>query len=271
MHSVFLTYKSSLIHYRKGKEGKQLLFCFHGYGESSESFDFLETSTDREFTLIAIDLPFHGKTDWQEGLFLDPRDLLVLLEKISGGLPGGNQQWLLMGFSMGGRVALDLLQMAPEKIEKMVLLAPDGLKLNGWYWLATQTGPGNWLFRLTMQNPAWLFFVLRIAHRSSLLNQSIYKFTVNYIDNTEVRDELYKRWTTLRGFRPDIPALRSSIRQHQVSIRLLYGRYDRIIRSTTGEKFRKGIETYCSLVILPGGHQILQPKYLEELLASLKK
>ena len=109
MHSVFLTYKSSLIHYRKGGEGKRLLFCFHGYGESSESFAFLETPLDREFTLVAIDLPFHGKTDWREGLYLDPKDLLAIIRQIGTGLPGANQPWWLMGYSMGGRVALSLL------------------------------------------------------------------------------------------------------------------------------------------------------------------
>lgn len=270
MQSIFLTYKSSLIHYLKGGEGKQLLLCFHGYGESSGSFTLLEASLGQEYTLIAIDLPFHGETQWKEGLFFSPEDLLVIIQQIARGLTFQQEKMLLIGYSMGGRVALSLLEKIPEKTEKIILVAPDGLRMNGWYWLATQNRLGNLLFRLTMQRPGWFLFILRIADTLRLVNRSIYKFTVNYIDNALVRDGLYKRWTTMRGFRPDIPVIQSFIRERQIPVRLLYGRYDRIIRWERAEEFRKGIEPHGKLVILDTGHQLLQDKNLDRLIALLK-
>jgi hypothetical protein len=45
----------------------------------------------------------------------------------------------------------------PEQIEKLVLLAPDGLKVNFWYWLATQTWLGKNSFCFTMKHPGWFF------------------------------------------------------------------------------------------------------------------
>jgi pimeloyl-ACP methyl ester carboxylesterase len=330
MDSIFLTYKSSRVHYLKGGGGKRLLFCLHGYGESSGSFVFLEAPLGGEFTLIAIDLPFHGKTDWKEGRGFLPEDLLAIIREIGviisgsgstgrgrdstapgsgssiagsastgqgsgstgsgsastmvgsetrgepmsdegrrGDLSAGGMKMYLMGYSMGGRLALSLVERIPEKIEKLVLVAPDGVKINIWYWLATQTRLGNTLFRFTMQKPGWFFLIVRLANIFRLVNQSVHKFTARYIDNAKVRNDLYLRWTTLRKFRPDIPKIKQIISQNKIRVRLLYGQYDRIILATTGEQFTKGIEDHCRLVVAPGGHQLLQPKNLETIVSLL--
>lgn len=253
----------SCIQYSCCGTGPKLLFCFHGYGESANSFAFLEHALGKDYTLVAIDLPFHGQTDWREGLFFDPRDLLTLLEEITARLPGRERPWTLLGYSMGGRVALHLLQLAPQNIDKLVLFAPDGLQMNPWYWLATQTGPGNRLFRFTMAHPAWFFFLLRAGNALKCVNPGIYKFTIRYIDDIKVRQDLYARWTTMRGFRPKLPVIRDIIRSRNISIRLVFGHYDRIIRAERGERFRRGIESHSTLRILPTGHQLLQPGNLE--------
>ena len=284
MQSFFLSHNSSRIHYLLGGRGGKLLICFHGYGESAESFSFLEESLGKDFTILAIDLPFHGKTDWKEGLFFDPQELIALIGQMVAGGPGGegspgsdkrlggDGKWWLMGYSMGGRIALSLLEKIPEKVEKLILLAPDGLKVNVWYWLTTQTKPGNVLFRRTMQKPGWFFFLLRIGNALKLVNRSVYKFTLYHIDQASVRNELYRRWTTLRGFRPDIRVIQALIREKHIPVRLLYGQYDRIIRPERGEKFRKGgIETWCRLSLLPVGHQLLQARHLEAILSLVKE
>ena len=255
---------TSRIQYSCRGTGPLIVFCFHGYGESADTFSFLEKNLGSDYTLIAFDLPFHGQTDWQgENLFYDPTDLLTQMEEISSGLPGRNTPWTLLGYSMGGRVALHLLQLAPEKIGKLVLLAPDGLRVNPWYWLATQTRLGNRLFRFTMQHPGWLFFLLRIGNTLKCVNPGIYKFTVRYIDNIRVRQNLYTRWTIMRGFRPRPGVIRDLVRSKKIPVRLVYGRYDRIIPAERGQRFQKGIEDLCALQVLPTGHHLLQTVNLE--------
>lgn len=259
------------IHYSCQGTGPRLLFCFHGYGESAETFSFLAESLETEFTLIAIDLPLHGRTGWQgDNLFFDPADLLSLMEEISSTLPGRTGPWTLLGYSMGGRVALYLLQLAPEKIGKLVLLAPDGLRINPWYWLATQTRTGNRLFNFTMRHPAWLFILLRIGNALKCVNPGIYTFTTRYIGNIKVRQNLYARWTILRGFRPKQGPIRNSIRSRNISVRLIYGRYDRIISAKSGLRFQKGIGEHCTLRLLPTGHHLLQTENGEIILNAIR-
>ncbi|WP_431212582.1 alpha/beta fold hydrolase [Puia sp. P3] len=259
MQHGYYQLKDSKIHYSVGGGGSRLLICLHGYGESAESFAFLEAALGDGYTLLAIDFPFHGETVWKDGFYFDPRDLVAMLEEVTRGLAADGSPWTVLGYSMGGRIALHLLRMIPDKIGRLVLLAPDGLTMNPWYWLATQSRPGRSLFRFTMDHPHWLFGWLRAANKFKWVNPGIYKFTRRYIDDEKVRHELYARWTTMRGFRPDLGQLRSTIRERKIPVFLIYGRYDRIIIAKRGERFRNGIEDQCHLQLLPTGHQLLQP------------
>lgn len=270
MQSFFLSYKSSLIHYSKGGQGDKLLLCFHGYSQSSQSFSFLEEKIKEGFTLIAIDLPFHGKTIWNEGLNFTPVDLLKIIHQITDEFLLTEKKIHLLGFSLGGRTALSLMERIPDKIEMLLLLAPDGLRINFWYWLATQNKAGNNLFRHIMQKPAIMFNVLKAANKMRLVNQSIYKFISFYIHDGQVRDDLYKRWTTMRAFRPDIEKLKEIIKENKIPVKMLYGMHDRIIRFERAEKFRKSIAPYCELKIIPTGHQLLNEENASSIIALLK-
>ena len=268
MQSFFLSWRASRIHYLRGGTGNKLLICIHGYGETASSFSFLEEALGSEYTLLAIDLPFHGATEWKEELFFSPEDLLSLIHEMTSGW-SLETRWSLLGYSMGGRVVLSLLEKAPKKVQKMVLIAPDGLTMNPWYWLATRTKGGRCLFRFTMRYPGWFFIFLRAANVLRLVNPSIFKFITTYIGDRQVRQDLYTRWTTMRCFRPDLSAVKRVIREEHLPVRLIYGRFDRIILVARGETFRKGIEPYSKLSVLPTGHHLLQPKNLDSIVSAI--
>jgi hypothetical protein len=59
------------------------------------------------------------------------------------------------------------------------------------------------------------------------------------------------------------------IREYNTSVRLVYGKHDRIILSSVGERFRKGIEEQSRLSIIRSGHQVLHEKHVEEILPVL--
>ena len=117
-----------MLSYRRFGDGNKMLFCFHGYGEDALTFSFLEKNLGNEFTLIALDFPFHGLTEWNEEFLLRIDELIEIMNKISS-----VQSFSILGYSMGGRVALKLLQIIPDRIEKIILLAPDGLHNNFWH------------------------------------------------------------------------------------------------------------------------------------------
>lgn len=266
MQRQYIRYKSSDIAWIRYGDGPQVLLCFHGYGEEASAFEFLAKFAENQFTIYAIDLPFHGETAWKEGLNFTETDLLQIVSLI---VADTSRPMTLLGFSLGGRVALSYYQAAPGKVKKLVLLAPDGLKVNFWYWLATQTRIGNRFFSFTMKHPEWFFSMLKVMNKAGLINASIFKFVNYYVGNKEVRNLLYTRWTTLRNLKPNRKRIKKLVQQFNTPVRLVYGKHDRIILSSVGEKFRKGTEQQCTLTVIPSGHQVLHEKHAEEIINVL--
>ena len=281
MGSQLLTFRNSTIGYFRFGNGPKAVICFHGFGEDATTFEFLGKKAGHEFTFYAIDLPFHGQTNWAEGLVFTHTDLLQIIEEIlyqNNPLPKtqplsaaqAGPKLSLIGFSLGGRIALSIYQAIPEQIDKLVLLAPDGLKVNFWYWFATQTWLGNQFFAFTMRNPGWFFGFLKLLNKIKLVNASIFKFVNHYIGKKDIRLLLYQRWTTLRKLKPDLSLIKLLIVKHKTPVRIVYGRHDRIILSSVGEKFRKGIEEHSTLTIIESGHQVLHEKHVNEIIERLK-
>lgn len=271
-----LTYKSSSINYYSFGLGHKPVACFHGYGESAASFSFLEKTGGNEYAFYAIDLPFHGQTKWNETLDFTPQDLAAILQKIicekkteTGTTQFKNEPFSLLGYSLGGRICLQAYEMMPDKIDKIVLLAPDGLKVNGWYWLATQTYIGNRLFAYTMKYPGWFFGLIKLLNRLKLINQSVFKFVNHYIGEPALRQELYQRWTVLRKIKPHLNIIKAQIKTYLTPVRLVYGKHDRIILSKVGNKFTNGIEKQCEIIIIAAGHQVLHERHAGEILNAL--
>lgn len=266
MDPQLLNYRNSTIGYYRFGSGPKPVVCFHGYGEEATVFAFLANYAGNQYTFYSIDLPFHGKTVWKEGTDCTTADLCRIVDNI---ISSSDRKLTLMGFSLGGRIILSLYQLMPEKIEKLILLAPDGLKVNSWYWLATQTWLGNKFFAFTMKYPGWFFGFLKLLNKLKLVNASIFKFVNFYIGNKEVRRLLYTRWTTLRKIKPRLTQIKGLIREHETPVRLIYGKHDRIILASVGLKFQKDIEAWCTIQIIHSGHQVLHENHVEEILPAL--
>ncbi len=263
---LFIRFRSSRLHYHRFGHGKQWLFCFHGYGEEGATFRFLENELADTHTIIAFDMPFHGNTDWQEVLLLEPADLMGMMQQLAP--PDSSFQ--LMGYSMGGRICLRLLERYPQTISSLILVAPDGLHKNPWQKFVTQTWVGNRLFRITMQYPGWMFMLMKLATQLGLFNKSISKFAHHYLDDALEREKLYKRWTTMRKFRPRVQRLKNIIKNREVPVHLLFGKYDRVILSKHGYGLQQGLEQLITVKEIEAGHYLLQEKFKAHFLSMLK-
>lgn len=255
-----INFKASTLHYYVFGEGGQYVFCFHGYGETGKSFEVLEPYLGKNFTLVALDLPFHGETEWNEGLLFTPKDLAEIIQKIYG---DSNAPIWLLGFSLGGRIALNLLPLFVTKVETVVLLAPDGLQENFWYWLATKTKAGNAIFKKAMQKPALLFSLLSFSRALRLMQQSNYKFVHYYIDYEDSRLLLYKRWTAFKKFSANIHVIKDAVFDSKANVTLVFGTYDKIITHKAAKYFADGLESQVTIKQVEAGHQLLKEKYAE--------
>jgi pimeloyl-ACP methyl ester carboxylesterase len=102
----------------------------HGFGASLQTWDAWAEGLASEHRVIRIDLPGSGLSppdpahDYRDERSL--QTLTALLDQL--GLPRVS----LVGHSMGGRIALTFAAQHPERIDKLVLVAPDGFASLGF-------------------------------------------------------------------------------------------------------------------------------------------
>ena len=96
--------------------GKPII-CLHGFSENLSTWDFLELNG---YQLILIDLIGHGKSDRPSDLkYYSLKVILNHLNKIISKL--GVKKYTILGYSMGGRIALAYALTYPAEIDKLIL------------------------------------------------------------------------------------------------------------------------------------------------------
>lgn len=253
-----MQYKDSIISYETNGYGKEYIVCFHGYGQAAYRWEILAPYLGKHYHLIAFDLPFHGNTHWNKTDRFTPQELLQIIRQV---IPPATETIYLLGYSMGGRIALGLLQHAPQMVKKAVFLAPDGLHRNRWYRFATHTIVGRNLFYNCMKNPQLLFRIANEMKKRGAISSAYFNMAHHYANDAALRMQLYNRWIVTRHFHPNLALLKSIIAKHHIPVEMVFGKYDRIIIADHGHTFIKGLEKQARLHILDTGHHFLYQSF----------
>src|SRR5215204_1593318 len=112
MTSSYIHIDDFTVHYQKAGEGSSIILCFHGFGEHGRSFEQLAAKIE-DYTIIAIDLPFHGQTNWNRDKAFTTEDLINIIKACP---EIHDKSFGLLGYSMGGRIALSLYEILPQKV-----------------------------------------------------------------------------------------------------------------------------------------------------------
>ncbi len=264
-----LKYKNSKIGYFLYGSGKRLLICFQGYGEESNQFKILYPYLAERYTILSIAFPFHDGTIWGESLDLLPEDWASVIREIIGAVSTEKQYTYnnlsLAAFSMGGRIGFHLLGEKLLPFSEAVLIAPDGLRVNPWYYLATKTKVGNALFKYTMANPGWVFLIMNPIEKMGLLPSILLKFAKRYLENEEERKLLYLRWTTMRRFIADKNKIKKVCTEEGTNLTLIFGKYDPIILKKRSAALRN--ISNIRIEEMEASHQLIKEKYAANLAA----
>lgn len=270
MLSAYLQYGPSRIYYQHYGSGKTVIIALHGYGGSAASFDFLQKHTGNAYQLIAIDLPFHGKTCWMLTRSFSTTDLSAIIKAIGEALGIAIDRFIVIGYSIGARIALAFAEQEGLKVLKLVLVAPDGIGPDFWYRLATQSWAGRLLFRSTMKNPAWLFALLPLLSRWLPATRRMVAFAFYHLRDSSSRMLLHNRWLGLGACTSNKTAAIAAIRKHHIPVRLLFGKYDYIIPYTACRHFCTNLQLLCSIQVADAGHNLLKEKYAPLMIMMLK-
>lgn len=149
--SGYISLGTNQLYYVKTGIGKRLLVAFHGYGNDAYLFTPFNKYLEQDFTIISIDLPHHGKSVWPDKIQFGKKELISLITTIKTDM--GVEKVSLMGYSLGGRVCLTAVELMPEIVDKVLLMAPDGLVVNPFYYFATRNYIGRKLFKGFVTKP----------------------------------------------------------------------------------------------------------------------
>lgn len=267
MH-FFIPVRLSSIHCIRFGSGNQLLICFHGFGEDAEKFRSLHAGLAETYTIVAIDLPFHGNTKWnRDDLFLR-EDLKHLINKILE--REQCNRFSLMGYSLGGKLVLSAVLFFAAQLNQIILVAPDGVKANAWYNIAVYPAWGRWLFLRFVDKPQFVFHIARILKFSGVLSSRFYKFLQMQTNTRAKRRKVYDSWLTLKDFETNLDEIKSMLNQYEIKSYVFVGKYDMLVTPETGAKFADGI-LHCRLIILEKGHNLVTEALNEPLKLALQK
>ncbi len=128
--SEFLDVDGLTLHVRDtGPRTAAAVILLHGFGSSLQTWDDWARDLEKDHRVIRYDLPGFGLTGADpSGDYTDARSITILLALMDR---LGVARASLVGNSMGGRIAWTTAALHPERVDKLVLVSPDGFASPG--------------------------------------------------------------------------------------------------------------------------------------------
>jgi pimeloyl-ACP methyl ester carboxylesterase len=250
------TEKKFFLPYLKIGSGKKPAIAFHGFGQESASFNCFAPVLDTEYTMYSFDLPYHGKADLEKSEH--PAECMALKTFFLNFLESENiKTFACIGFSIGARLSLVLLELFTDKIESMILIAPDGFRLNIWYKLATGSRLTRAIFKHIIYNPDLFFWLTGIMVRLRFVHPGVSRFAISQMSSLLKRERVYYTWMFFRKIHFSKRRILSNLLRNNISTSIYLGSEDKIIQPKQFDFLVKTPETNCKIILLPAGHNDL--------------
>ncbi len=231
-----------------GRKDATVLLMLHGFGASLQTWDAWAGALQGQARVLRIDLPGAGLTGPDPtGDYSDERGIAVLTALLDG---LGVARATLVGHSMGGRLAWRFAAEYPQRVDKLVLVAPDGFASPGFeYGKPPDVGATVELMRYVL--PA---FLVRQGLKPAFADPALVtdEMVSRYHDMVlapGVRGALIERMKQMRLQEPT-----PFLQRIRAPVLLLWGEHDAMIPVTNAQDYLK-VMPQARLVSLPDvGH-----------------
>jgi pimeloyl-ACP methyl ester carboxylesterase len=243
--------------YRTGGSGP-LLVLIHGITSNSATWDRVLPRLARRYTVLAPDLLGHGRSDKLRGDYSvgahanTVRDLLDAL---------GHRSATFVGHSLGGGVALQLAYQYPERVERLVLVAPGGFGREVTLLLRAASLPGSGpVLALAASRP--------VVEAGTLLAGGLGRLGVHGSTDLEELGRAYALLADRGSRRAFIHTLRSVVDHEGQRVSALdrvavikdfpslivWGQHDRILPAHQGERIHREVPHTHLSIFKHAGH-----------------
>jgi pimeloyl-ACP methyl ester carboxylesterase len=260
-----IPFKQSVVSGVRFGNGPKLMIGVHGFADRATAFLPLSNALKDRYTVFCLDLPFHGETKWR-GSDFGRSDLVQLIEHILS--QTGHERFSLMGHSMGGRIALNLVPVFRDRIEGLYLFASAGLRSHlllqrDWLPLMFRRWMRWRLIRLK-KPPFWFYWLksLRLMPRYAAGLLEVHFTTLRR------RKRLLNTWVSMFGFEINPNRHARLIRRCRIPTYVYMGEQDTAVPVSDGEVFVQQVPG-AKLRILPEGHNLITGTLCRALRADL--
>lgn len=268
---MIFEYKNYIVSYEKWGTGKEILIAFHGFGQTASIFQNISEALQDKYTVYACSLFYHGESKLpghvKPGEPLTPeifkKGFLKFCEQNS------IEQFSLMGYSLGGRLVLQLTELIPERINHLILLAPDGIKKNRWYYFATNHFIGKRLFKRMVYKPKTLFRLVNIFKAIGIISEKMAKFVYSQYGDPENRMKIFNVWNTYSIITPRVRHVKAIIKKHHLKTLIFTGEFDPVLDQQIGHILSVGLEDEVKWIKMKAGHDLLKQVYVDLIKAEL--
>ena len=251
-----------------GPETTVIIVSDHGFGGTGRNFEKLEEALKHRFTTYAVDIFFHGDSRFPEGRGADhpitPEEFTAIMHAFMDDRSIDNA--LIMGFSLGGRLALTCIERLPERSSGLWLFAPDGLVRFPWYRAASKWGWGRSLYRRFVHDPSRVHWLFDRARELRFISERRHQFLKGHTSDTVRRQLVYDVWLSLRLLEPDLKLVGANLKRHDLLAEVFLGKYDRVILPGWGRNLVRVAPEHVQLHLLETGHQVVTPELGERLM-----
>lgn len=261
--SAFVQAAGLRVHVRdSGPKDAPAVILLHGFGSSLHTWEPWAQALSADRRVIRFDLAGSGLSGPDPtGDYSDARSVQIIAALMDG---LGVQRASLVGHSMGGRIAWRFAAAYPQRLDKLVLVAPDGFASPGFeYGKAPEVGATVRLMRYVLPRP--------------LLTMSL---KPAYADPAQMTDERATRYHELmlapgvrgamiqRMEQMVLPEPTPMLRSIQAPTLLLWGEQDAMIPVANAQDYLK-VMPNVRLVTLPKVGHLPQEEATEASLAAV--
>jgi pimeloyl-ACP methyl ester carboxylesterase len=271
MESIYIDHPKGKVHALRFGNGPRLLIALHGFGDRARMFAVLAEALSTEYTTIAIDLPFHGQTEWRDKTFTKT-DLLEIVSATlvadtdaeqgsvsvsASATKVADTRFTLMGFSFGARFAQAMLPELQTRLDKLILLSPDGINTRGM-GMAVHTP--MWMRRVlyrTLQKPDWFLNLLAAGRKMGVVPPLIQHFLAANLSRPDRFQRTFGCWFALNDFYLRRREIRAIWEKGAFPIDIYYGAKDEMIRLESVEKLVSGLRHVRLHKMEEDGHRVV--------------
>ncbi|HEV8511704.1 MAG TPA: alpha/beta hydrolase, partial [Cyclobacteriaceae bacterium] len=233
-----IIYQNSELYYYREGDGNKVILLFHGFGQDHRAFDSWIEQFENDYTIFTFDLFFHGNSKWGNQQALTKEDWKKILqlflnqEKIQG--------FEIAGFSIGAKFVLATVELFPDRINKIILLAPDGIKNNFWYSLATSTSLMRVVFRSLILGRNRLKTLISLL--KPFQDKGLLRFVESQLSTEEKRRRVYNSWIYFRHLNFNLKNLSVLLNSKNIPVIFILGKLDKVIPAKKIEGFAKSLK-----------------------------